>query len=456
MRVTNQSLTRLVSERLQQAFRRLAKTQEAVTSGKIINRLSDDPLNALRVIDLKGVQESLSQYGKNINVALPFLEGTDSTLAEVEQVLMRAKDLALAMASDSNSSTERTIAATETRQLFLQLLSLANTKVDNRHIFGGFKNGASPFTEGVGVTNYNGDNGEIAIQANASTNVTLNLTGNRVFQGTAMAGGVGLFDVMRDLETLLRGNGLSTLPLSLGLAVNLDSAAVTPGPGFPAGPDAPLSAWQAASNFSTTVTVFDSLGTGHDLTFFFRKSGALTWDYRVVARQSELDAGAPLSTDLREVSSGTLAFTAGGTFDAPGSTINAIGPMAWVNGAASQTIAVPDLQFAGSTQTAAPSAVLTLNQTNTVSFNTQIGRLDAALDQILTLRAEVGARINTANTAKDGLEVAKIQTTALRSRLEDADVLKVYTDFTNLQNAFEAALQSSARMMSLSLLDFLR
>jgi flagellar hook-associated protein 3 FlgL len=453
LRVTNQSLAQTVSEGLQQAFRRLAKVQEQVTTGKRINRLSDEPIDAVRVLDLRSIEQSLSQNEKNINAGLPFLQQGDTVLGEVERILGRAQELALAMVNDTNGPTERQAAATEVRQLSQQLLSLANTRVENRYIFGGFKNGSAPFSDVGGAVTYNGDNGEIAVQGNASTQITLNLLGNEVFQGAGVSGGTGLFDVLRDLESVLR----SAAPAhQLNLAVNLDEAATAPAAPFPAGPDDTPANWLAAGNFSTGVTVFDSVGQGHDLTFVFRKATATSWDYRVLAKRKELDAAAPASTDLREVGSGTLVFDGAGALDAPGSTINGIGPLAWTNGATAQNIAAADLTFTGSTQSAAGSAALSLAQKDTNGFNPQLGRLDAALNQVLSFRAELGARLNTTQAVQDGLRVLQTQTTDLRSQIEDADVLKIYSDFARLQQAFQAALQSAARIVQPTLLDFLR
>lgn len=452
MRVSTQTLFLQTHEGIQQAFRRLVELQEAVASGKRINNFDDDPIGAVRVLDLHSLEASLGQYGKNINTSLPVLEQSDAVLGEVVNVLGRVKELALQMTSDSNSAQDRLAAAAEVQQLFQHLLSLANTRVGDQYIFGGFKNGAAPFSP-TGA--YNGDNGEIAIQASASTSVTLNLPGNKVFQGAGVTGGAGLFDVLRDLQSVLQG-GAGLTPPSVSMAVNLDAAAATPGSPFPAGPDDTPANWQAGSNFSTSVTLFDSLGTAHDLTFLFRKTGATTWDYRVVASRKDLDAGAPASTDLRQVSSGTLAFTGAGAFNPGGSTINAVGPLAWVNGATSQTIAAADLNFTGSTQLTQPSAVLTLSQTNTGGFHTEIGRLDAALDQILRFRAEVGARVNITTTTKESVELLQTQTQIRRGLIEGADAFALYSDFTRAQQVFEAALQSAARVTQLSLLDFLR
>jgi len=89
-------------------------------------------------------------------------------------------------------------------------------------------------------------------------------------------------------------------------------------------------------------------------------------------------------------------------------------------------------------------------------ISTQIGRLDRGLSQVNGFRAEIGARLNTLSTASAGLEVMNLRTTETRSKIEDIDALKVYADFALLQQAFQAALQSSARAVQPSILDFLR
>jgi flagellin-like hook-associated protein FlgL len=453
MRVTNQILFQQAQAAIQKSNQRLAHLQEAVATGKRINHFGDDPIGAVHALDLRVFEASLDQYDKNINAGLPFLEQTDSVLGDVTEVLGRAKELALQFANDSNNAQDRAIGAAEIQQLFERMVGLANSQIEGRYLFGGFKNGSAPFSS-TGA--YLGDNGEIAMQTDASSTVITNLPGNKVFQGAGVPGGVGVLDILQDLKEVLEGDGSGATPLSLSLGVNLDATATTPGSPFPAGPDDTLANWQAGGNFSTSVTLFDSTGMAHDLQFVFRKTGAFTWDYRILAKRNELDASAPSSTDWRVVSSGTLAFNGGGAFDAAGSTINAIGPLAWVNGSASQTIAASNLSFAGSTQRSEPSAVLTLAQTNTVGFATEIGRLDAAIEHIAGLRAEVGARVNTANTAKESVGVLHMQTQIRRGAIEGADVYAIYSDFSRAMSAFQAALQSSARITQTSLLDFLR
>ena len=302
MRVTNQSLSTQLQDTLQQALQRLNETQEQVTSGKRINRLADDPFGAVRSLDVQSLAASLDQYKKNIDAGLPVLNQTDSTLSDVDDVLTRAKEIAVQMANGAMSAADRASAASEVHELSQRLLSLGNFRFDNRYLFGGFANGAAPFTAAGGGATYNGDSGSISIQANGSTRVAINLPGDGVFQGVGVTGGVDLFDTLSDLETALTANDVS----------------------------------------------------------------------------------------------GANGVTA------------------------------------------------------------QIGRLDAGSNQIAAFRAQVGARIETLNTASQGLDTMQLKATQMRSNIEDVDTLKIYSDFARLQQAFQAALESSARVVQPSILDFIK
>jgi flagellar hook-associated protein 3 FlgL len=302
MRVSNQSLTQQVNDGIQLTFHRLAKVQEAVASGKRINHLSDDALGAARALDLTSYSTALGQYRRNIDTASSVLAQTDTALAEVTDVLSRAKEIALSLANGTRSAEDRRQGVSEIHGAFQQLLTIGNTKLDGRYIFAGYKNGTAPFSEGVGGVAYSGDGNEFYIPTSPSTNLAVTLPGNKVFQGTTLTAGTDLFDTLSDLEAAL---------------------------------------------------------TTNDVT------GA--------------------------------------------------------NG-----------------------------------ISTQIGRLDAALDQVLRFRTDVAARQNSAEVATDSLSALQLRTTELRSQIEDADPVQVYSELARQQYAFEAALQSASRVIQPSLLDYLR
>ncbi|MGH7930373.1 MAG: flagellar hook-associated protein FlgL, partial [Candidatus Binatia bacterium] len=314
MRVTSQMLGIQVNDGLQRAYQRLARAQEVVTSGRRINRLADDPIGATRVMDLRTFENSVAQYRRNIDNTLPFIEQSDAVFDEVVQGLTRAKELTLQMGNAIYSPVERRAAAREVHQIFEHLLSIANTRVENRFLFSGFKNGTAPFAQSAIGVDYLGDNGDIRIQTNTMSTLPINFLGNQVFQAAGVPGGQGSFDILRDLESLLNGQ---SAPNALSLAVNLDDG-IAAGGGFSpvdaVGTEASAATFLGEADFSTAVTVFDSEGTGHELIFLFAKTGASAYSYRVVANSAEITGGNP--GNLYQVAlQGTLNFNGIGTLN---------------------------------------------------------------------------------------------------------------------------------------------
>jgi flagellar hook protein FlgE len=87
------------------------------------------------------------------------------------------------------------------------------------------------------------------------------------------------------------------------MTVNLDSRENATGPFNIANP-------QQTSNYSTSMTIYDSLGNPHLVTNYFTKTGANTWDYNVVA-------AVDIAGTLGVISNGTLQFSSAGALTAP-------------------------------------------------------------------------------------------------------------------------------------------
>jgi len=67
------------------------------------------------------------------------------------------------------------------------------------------------------------------------------------------------------------------------------------------------------SNFSTSITVYDSLGTSHSVDVYFAKTGDNTWDFHALANGDELNP--PVAGQNVEVGLGSLAFTTDGALN---------------------------------------------------------------------------------------------------------------------------------------------
>ncbi|HOV79651.1 MAG TPA: flagellar hook-associated protein FlgL [Bacillota bacterium] len=100
-------------------------------------------------------------------------------------------------------------------------------------------------------------------------------------------------------------------------------------------------------------------------------------------------------------------------------------------------------------------ADLLAGDTNRIS-NTDLARIDNAIDNTLNLRAALGAKMNRLEMAKSRSSDEMINYEQLIAKLNDVDMAKIITDFTMQENVYLAALNAGARIVQNSLLDFLR
>ncbi|MDD4050701.1 MAG: flagellar hook-associated protein FlgL [candidate division Zixibacteria bacterium] len=83
------------------------------------------------------------------------------------------------------------------------------------------------------------------------------------------------------------------------------------------------------------------------------------------------------------------------------------------------------------------------------------GNLDKAMDELLSSRAAVGAKVIRMDASLNRLEAADVETAKLLSEVEDADITALITQLSKEQNLYQAALLAGARAIQPSLLDFL-
>jgi flagellar hook-associated protein 3 FlgL len=176
----------------------MADLQNQAATMKRVTKPSDDPLAATRVLQTRTEVGSGKQFLKSIAQAKNFLEYSDSSLGELADVLMRAKELAINQSSDASASAEtRKVAGTEIKNLFSQAVQIGNRKQGDRFLFGGFKTTKPPFDPNG---KYRGDSGEMKITINKEAKVAMNMPGDRIFLGHSIQGahGSSLVDVIHE------------------------------------------------------------------------------------------------------------------------------------------------------------------------------------------------------------------------------------------------------------------
>lgn len=187
MRIADKMAYNQVNSSIQKNRGDLADLQNQASTQKRVNKPSDDPLAATRVLGARTNINADNQFIKNINQAKTFLEYSDQSLGEMTEVLTRAKELAIGQSTDAGANaTSRAVTATEIGQLFNQTVQVGNRKLGDRFLFGGFKTTAPPFTNDG---EYLGDNGEMRVAVSKESDVSLNVPGSRVFLGLGIRSG---------------------------------------------------------------------------------------------------------------------------------------------------------------------------------------------------------------------------------------------------------------------------
>ena len=82
--------------------------------------------------------------------------------------------------------------------------------------------------------------------------------------------------------------------------------------------------------------------------------------------------------------------------------------------------------------------------------------IDGGLQGITDAWTDIGARQNRLTQTQQGLGAIQVSTQKLLSDLEDTDLAAAITELTTRETAYEAAIKTNARILSTSLLDYLR
>ncbi|HEX4924900.1 MAG TPA: flagellar hook-associated protein FlgL [Bdellovibrionales bacterium] len=159
----------------------MSNLQNQAATMKKLTRPSDDPVATTRTLSVKTDRHVAEQFIKNVDLAKNFIEASEQALGDVNDTLVRAKELAISQANDASANAlTRQSVAIEIEQLLKHVTGIANRKLGDRFVFGGYKTTAAPFTM---KGEYSGDDGEIQIEINKGVYVPVNLSGDKVFLG---------------------------------------------------------------------------------------------------------------------------------------------------------------------------------------------------------------------------------------------------------------------------------
>lgn len=226
-RITQRLMTEQSLTSMQAGLGRVARTQEQLTTGRVINRPSDSPSGTNSAMQFREQITQNAQYMRNAGDGIARLGTADTVLTSMMDSVRRARDLTLQGASTGSMGLQaREALAMEVDQLRDGLLSQANTTHLGMPLFGGTTMGKVAYSkDGAGVVNYEGadpglgDTSKVFRRIGADDNVRVDITGPEVF-GAGTAAEPDLFAILASIS-----DKLVTDPGALGAEIdNLDAA----------------------------------------------------------------------------------------------------------------------------------------------------------------------------------------------------------------------------------------
>ncbi len=558
MRVTNSMMVNNMIYDLNVNLRKMNTQQSQLSTGKRVQAPSDDPVLASKILQYRSDLDAIDQYDRNVTDALAWMEVTESAIIDVNNVLLRARELINQASSETNGPEELGKIAQEIRQLKDQIISDGNASLAGRYVFSAFDK-EKPFFKDDGSINLDITDSEIAnrseiiYEISVGEKIDVSTSGLDVFgftpadtimtqklpsdsstgTGATKAGmGVGI-DFTTDFTSGTNDDAQVTIAID-GSAFNIDPAQLTVlnGSSNPIDKGVLLDVIREATNgssqklsdfadvyidasgvpriesktFGTTSTVqFDyTADSGGGLTVASLEAAFGVLDGANVAGTNTVNASvfdgsktvtdAEVLTNAAEWKNNVFFVTLNGQTEKiqidSGATLNNVSDLqtalntalnakfpgsevvASIAGSGSPVVFTtnnmpndgnpPELQVeqVGTTESQLMKdfddliSALEVGDNDTVS--TFIKKFDDNHARLLTVQADIGARVNRLELVSSRLGENKISMTKLLSSAEDADMGEVIMKLKLSENVYRAALSTGARVIQPSLVDFLR
>lgn len=206
MKTTQVTVYRNLQYQLGNMENRLLDLRMSAATGKRINKPSDDPSAIRPVLNARSQIQQGDRFLRTIGTATDRLQMQDSYLDQVTNLLTRAQEVTIASGNGAMGPADLATYAQEMGNIREELYALANAKIDGKYIFAGFAEDTEPFPDSADPTNYQGDSGQIELEIAPGEKVRTNLTGEQLFQGVGIPGGINLFALLDQVEADLNAN----------------------------------------------------------------------------------------------------------------------------------------------------------------------------------------------------------------------------------------------------------
>lgn len=397
----------------------LASQQEKLTSGKNVNRASDDPTGTVqaeralnRLSRIQTDQRALESQRNSIAMA-------ESTLGDVTDALQSFRELVVSAGNGINTAVDRKTIAGQLTGLRDQILSLANRKDTNgQPLFSALGSALTPFVGPQTAApdyQFNGLPGQVA---SGEVAIPFALDGDSAF----------MLQVARDGAYNITTSGPSlSSPSPLAVTVALSPATTPPTP-------VTNSSYTISNIVVTAVVPANGNSTA-------------TYDLTETPAGTTVPLAPTINIPVPSYPSGSLPITA-----IPGRIVTITGTPTTTD---TVTIKPSPSIFSVLDDAIRDIGGAASNAVATQAVSQALGNIDIGMGRVSAVRGQAGDLLNRADHITDNQGKRSIQLEADRSRAQDLDMVKGFSDFKKLDTGYQAALQSYAQIQKLSLFNYI-
>ena len=450
MRVTNKMLSNNFMSDMRNNLNSMQTLQQQMSSGKEIRRPSDNPFKVARIMQLSSDIDANTQYNENISDTLNWLDTTDSALSHAGNVFQRIRELIVSAGNGAYGQQEKNAIKDEINAKVGELGQILNTNFDGKYLFAGTRADAKPITVVSNLPAANGTVSKTGLAATAAPSVSGFLpdgtvdTKFKITIGSITLGKVDSVDVQTSTDNGLTFSAVTTVPITPPvLPATTGSFTVLP-------PIAPATT-------GMSITIPDDVNNNIGEVLSFSSTAMKPSNSKLIYNNNNqaapnVEAGPTEISKIKsklsvEISQGVLL----------NYNVSAGDVLQFTN----EKYETKDLRTILTTLTnhldgKSDDGTIDDPTVATKLNTTDLQAVTDVINNLLKLRSEVGAKQNRIDSTKERNELENFNMTDLLSHTEDIDITKKTMEYSNAQTVYLASLQTSAKIIQPSLLDYIR
>ena len=212
MRITAVQAFRVRLANMRTAARQHLEAERVASSGRRLQRPSDDPVDVQRAMLIRAHRADLSIAREKAAGVTDELLVADQSMGGMIDALSRLREIAVQMSNDIMTPEARLNAVVEVNDIRDTVIRLGNAHFADKHIFGGQQIGGDPFDA---AGNYLGDANSLDVQIDNGLTIESTLSGGDLLRGAS-----GGPDILQEIDNMATALGTN---FAAGINASMDS-----------------------------------------------------------------------------------------------------------------------------------------------------------------------------------------------------------------------------------------